>query len=36
MSTGSIICMVSIVAIVLGGFLYFLMQAMKKEKTKNG
>ncbi|MFY0652326.1 MAG: MetS family NSS transporter small subunit [Cyclobacteriaceae bacterium] len=34
MSTGAIISMVIILGIVIGGFLYFLSVAIKKEKQK--
>ncbi|RED97954.1 MetS family NSS transporter small subunit [Marinoscillum furvescens] len=34
MSVSSIISMLAIIAVVLGGFLYFLTKAIKKEKEK--
>lgn len=34
MSSGAILSMVLIVGFVLGGFLFFLRMAMKKERTK--
>lgn len=36
MSTGAIISMVVILTIVVGGFIYFLTRAIKKEKSING
>lgn len=36
MSAGAIISMTLIVGLVAGGFLYFLIIAIKKEKQKNG
>lgn len=34
MSTGGIISMIVILTIVVGGFIYFLTKAIKKEKGK--
>ncbi len=36
MTIGSIISMVAIVSIVVGGFVYFMVLAMRNEKDKNG
>ncbi|HCX21780.1 MAG TPA: hypothetical protein DHN29_07685 [Cytophagales bacterium] len=36
MSISSIISMIVTVSVILGGFVYFLLLAMKNEKTKNG
>lgn len=36
MSTGAIISMVIILSIVMGGFLYFLTRAIKKERNSHG
>lgn len=34
MSVASIISMLAIIAVVLGGFIYFLLKAINKEKCK--
>lgn len=36
MSTGAIISMMIILSIVVGGFIYFLTRAIKKERNSNG
>lgn len=36
MSTGAIISMIVILTTVVGGFVYFLTKAIRKEKSKNG
>lgn len=36
MSTGAIISMIIILTVVVGGFLYFLTRAIKKERKING
>lgn len=36
MSSGAIISMILILTTVVGGFVYFLIKAIKNEKTKNG
>lgn len=36
MSAGAIISMILILSIVVGGFIYFLSKAIKKEKHING
>ncbi len=36
MSTGAIISMIIILSIVIGGFVYFLTRAIKKERNING
>ncbi|WP_308708447.1 MetS family NSS transporter small subunit [Marinoscillum pacificum] len=36
MSISSIISMICTVSIILGGFVYFLVLAMRNEKSKNG
>ncbi|MEP0984245.1 MetS family NSS transporter small subunit [Ekhidna sp.] len=36
MSTGAIISMIIILSIVVGGFVYFLTKAIKKERNING
>ncbi len=33
MSTGAIISMIIILSVVVGGFMYFLVRAIKKENT---
>ncbi|WP_420575215.1 MetS family NSS transporter small subunit [Ekhidna sp.] len=36
MSTGAIISMIVILTVVIGGFIYFLTRAIKKERNING
>ena len=36
MSTGAIVSMIIILTIVIGGFVYFLTKAIKKERNSNG
>lgn len=36
MSIGAIISMIIILTIVVGGFVYFLSKAIKKERNSNG
>ena len=36
MSTGALVSMICIVSIVLGGFIYFLFKAIKKEQQNDG
>ena len=36
MSIGAIISMIIILTIVVGGFVYFLSKAIKKERSSNG
>lgn len=36
MSSGAIISMTLILAIVVGGFIYFLTKAIRKERKNNG
>lgn len=36
MSTGAIVSMIVILSIVIGGFVYFLTRAIKKERNING
>ncbi|WP_425391162.1 MetS family NSS transporter small subunit [Ekhidna sp.] len=36
MSTGAIVSMIIILTVVVGGFLYFLTRAIKKERKTNG
>ncbi|MEO9870830.1 MetS family NSS transporter small subunit [Ekhidna sp.] len=36
MSTGAIISMIIILSMVMGGFVYFLTKAIRKEKDING
>ncbi|MEP1033324.1 MetS family NSS transporter small subunit [Ekhidna sp.] len=36
MSTGAVISMIVILTIVVGGFIYFLTKAIKKERNING
>ncbi|SNT29354.1 hypothetical protein SAMN05421640_3243 [Ekhidna lutea] len=36
MSTGAIVSMVIILSVVVGGFIYFLTRAIKKERNING
>lgn len=36
MTVSSIISMIGIVSIIVGGFVYFLVLAIKSEKSKNG
>ncbi|WP_420318622.1 MetS family NSS transporter small subunit [Ekhidna sp.] len=36
MSTGAIVSMLIILTVVVGGFLYFLTRAIKKERDING
>lgn len=36
MSIGAIISMILIITTIVGGFLYFLVKAIKNEKTNNG
>lgn len=36
MTTSTIVSMIVILTIIVGGFIYFLSKALKKEKQENG